>query len=228
MSFHGVVAIDGPSGSGKSSVSKAVARRLGLRYLDTGAMYRAVAYGALLAGIDLDDQAAVERFARQMNLPMPTDPDDQRILVNGTDVTAPIRTSEVSNIVSAVATNLAVRRELVRRQQQIVADCGGIVLEGRDTTTVIAPDADVRILITADPAARVARRTAELHDEVSSDTMSKTVSEIVDRDAKDSTVVNFQTAADGVTTLDTSHLDLEQSIGAVLQIIAASHREQAK
>lgn len=228
MSFRGVVAIDGPSGSGKSSVSRAVATRLGLRYLDTGAMYRAVAYGAVLAGIDVEDYARVEEFARAMSLPMPTDPQRQNIVVNGSEVTAQIRTSAVSLMVSAVATNLGVRRELVRRQQQIVADGRAIVLEGRDTTTVIAPDADVRILITADPQARVRRRTAELHDEVSSRTMSQTLTEIVDRDAKDSTVVEFQSAADGVITLDTSDLDLDQSIDAVLQIIATSQREQAQ
>ncbi|WP_153503554.1 (d)CMP kinase [Cumulibacter manganitolerans] len=226
MTLRGVIAIDGPSGSGKSSVSKAIARELGMRYLDTGAMYRAVAYGAALEGIDVEDTAAVERFSREMDLPMPTDPDDQRIVVNGTDVTDAIRTSAVSLIVSAVATNLGVRRELVRRQQQIIAG-GEIVLEGRDTTTVVAPDAEVRILITAHPEARVARRTAELHDEVTSATMSQTVTEIVDRDAKDATVTNFHTAADGVVTLDTSHLDLAGSIDAVLQIIADSDREQA-
>lgn len=226
MSFRGVVAIDGPSGSGKSSVSRAVARRLGLRYLDTGAMYRAVAYGIGLEGIDSADGDAVARYAAAMDLPMPTDPDEQVITINGLDVTTAIRTSEVSLAVSAVATNLAVRAELVRRQQEIVAG-GGIVLEGRDTTTVIAPDAEVRILITADPRARVARRTAELHDEVSSATMAQTMSEIVERDAKDSTVVSFQTAADGVVTLDTSALDLEQSIDAVLQIIDVSAKERA-
>lgn len=226
MSFRGVVAIDGPSGSGKSSVSRAVARRLGLRYLDTGAMYRAVAYGIGLEGIDSADGDAVARYAAAMDLPMPTDPDEQVITINGLDVTTAIRTSEVSLAVSAVATNLAVRAELVRRQQEIVAG-GGIVLEGRDTTTVIAPGAEVRILITADPRARVARRTAELHDEVSSATMAQTMSEIVERDAKDSTVVSFQTAADGVVTLDTSALDLEQSIDAVLQIIDVSAKERA-
>ena len=227
MTLQGVIAIDGPSGSGKSTVSKAIARELGMRYLDTGAMYRAVAYGAALEGIDVEDTAAIERFSREMDLPMPTDPDDQTIVVNGTDVTAAIRTSAVSLIVSAVATNLGVRRELVRRQQEIVAG-GDIVLEGRDTTTVVAPDAEVRILITADPEARVARRTAELHDEVSSATMSQTLTEVVDRDAKDATVSNFHTPADGVVTLDTSHLDLAGSIDAVLQIIAESDREQAQ
>lgn len=226
MTFSGVVAIDGPSGSGKSTVSKAVATTLGLRYLDTGAMYRAVAYGAQHSGIDLGDASAVQRFAREMDLPMPTDPAQQQIRINGIDVTTQIRTSEVSEVVSLVATNLGVRDELVRRQKDIVADGERIVLEGRDTTTVIAPHAGVRLLITADPQARIARRTAELHSQVNAETMSRTRAQILERDTKDSTVVQFQTAANGVITLDTSHLDLQQSIDAVLQIIATSDRKQ--
>lgn len=224
--FRGVVAIDGPSGSGKSSVSKAVATALGLRYMDTGAMYRAVAYGAQRAGVDLTDAAAVQRFAQQMSLPVPTGADNQRIVINGVDVTTAIRASEVSEVVSAVATNLAVRAELVRRQQAVVTDGAAIVLEGRDTTTVVAPHADVRILITADPQARVARRAAELHQRVDADTMTRTSAQIIERDAKDSTVVEFQRAADGVITLDTSDLSLEGSIAAVLQIIAETKRKQ--
>ena len=217
--FTGVIAIDGPSGSGKSSVSRAVAQRLGLRYLDTGAMYRAVTFGAMMAGIDVEDQGAVEQYARRMELFVPTDPQRQVIVLEGRDITNDIRTSAVSLTVSAIATNLAVRRELITRQQQIVAAGRAIVLEGRDTTTVVAPDADVRILITADEDSRIARRTAELHAEVSSTTMAQTSSQIADRDRRDSTVASFQTAAEGVITLDTSQLDLEQTIEAVLQIV---------
>lgn len=226
MTFRGVVAIDGPSGSGKSSVSRAVAAALGLRYMDTGAMYRAVAYGALRAGVDLDDAAAVQRFAEGMSLPVPTDPQRQQIVVNGEDVTVQIRTTAVSEVVSAVATNLPVRAELVRRQQAVVADGQAIVLEGRDTTTVVAPDAAVRILITADPQARIARRAAELHASVDAAAMQQTSAQILERDAKDAAVVEFQRAADGVVTLDTSYLSLEGSIQAVLEIIALTDRKQ--
>ncbi|MFV0534515.1 MAG: (d)CMP kinase [Cumulibacter sp.] len=224
--FRGVVAIDGPSGSGKSSVAKAVARSLRLRYLDTGAMYRAVTSGALQAQIALDDAAAVAEFARRMDLPVPTDPDAQRIVINGADVTEAIRTSEVSEAVSAVATNLDVRAELVRRQREIVAAGAAIVLEGRDTTTVVAPNAAVRLLITADPQARIARRAAELHETVDARTMGATTAQIIERDAKDSTVVEFHQAADGVITVDTSHLSLESSIETVLRIIAEADGKQ--
>lgn len=219
MSFRGVIAIDGPSGSGKSSVSRAVADRLGLRYLDTGAMYRAVTFGAMMAGIDVEDHASVERYAVGMELFMPTDPQAQVIVLGGRDVTADIRTSAVSLTVSAIATNLGVRRELIARQRAIVDSGRAIVLEGRDTTTVVAPDAEVRILITADESARIARRTAELHTEVSSTTMAQTSTQITERDRRDATVASFQQAAEGVITLDTSHLDLDGSIEAVLRIV---------
>ena len=218
MSFCGIIAIDGPSGSGKSSVAKAVAKRLGLRYLDTGAMYRAVCAAAMREGIDLHDQVAVAGFTRRLELFTPTDPDEQVVIANGHDVTVEIRTTEVSENVSAVATNLAVRAELIARQQAVIED-GSIVLEGRDTTTVVAPDADVRLLITADPRARIARRTAELHDSVDQVTMNLTTAQIVLRDAKDSTVVDFQTAGDGVKEIDSTNLTLEQTIDTALHIV---------
>ena len=161
MSFTGVIAIDGPSGAGKSSVAKEIARRLGLRYLDTGAMYRAVAVAARHRGYDLGDHAAVADFARRMELFVSTDTGEQIVVVNGDDVTPDLRTTDTSESVSAVATNLPVRAELIARQQAIVR-AGRIVLEGRDTTTVVAPDADVRLLIFADPDARLARRAMEL------------------------------------------------------------------
>ncbi|PRZ40925.1 cytidylate kinase [Antricoccus suffuscus] len=216
--FTGVVAIDGPSGSGKSTVAKAVATRLGLRYLDTGAMYRAVCAAAMYDGIDLHDEAATAAYAQQLELFTPTDPADQTVIANGRDVTAEIRTTRVSENVSAVATNLAVRAELIARQQAIVAG-GAIVLEGRDTTTVVAPYADVRLLITADPEARIARRTAELHDTVDQETLTMTTAQIVVRDEKDSTVVDFQSASDGVHEIDTTNLTLEQTIDTALHLV---------
>src|SRR5690349_5960051 len=143
-----VVAVDGPSGSGKSSVSREVARRLGLRYLDTGAMYRALTWWALEQGADLDDTAAVARLARELPLDLSTSATGTVVTVAGRDVTAAIREPRISEVVSAVATNLDVRAELVRRQREIAA-AGGIVVEGRDITTVVAPDAEVRVLLTA-------------------------------------------------------------------------------
>lgn len=217
------VAIDGPSGSGKSSVSRALARDLGLAYLDTGAMYRALAWWALEQDLDLQDQALVAQAARDLPLSISTDPDAQAISVDGTDVTEAIRQTRISTLVSAVATNLDVRAELRRRQRQIIheerARCGGIVVEGRDITTVVAPDAEHRILITASEEARLARRALEVHGSAGAEQLAATRDQVVRRDADDSTVSTFLEAADGVVALDTSDLTLEQVIAAVHALV---------
>lgn len=225
-----VVAIDGPAGSGKSTVSKRVADALGLAYLDTGAMYRACAWWADHCGIDLDNHAAVAKAAREMPLEIHLDPNAQVFSCDGEDITEAIRTSELSKIVSKVAVNLDVREELVRRQREIIAgelEPGnysggrGIVAEGRDITTVVAPDAPVRVLVTASEEARLARRSLEKRGEVSSAALEATKDEVLRRDRDDSSVLkNFLTAADGVTTIDTSDLSIDEVVGAVLDLIA--------
>lgn len=212
-----VVAIDGPAGSGKSSVSKEVARRLGAAYLDTGAMYRAVTFAALESGLDLEDQDAIAEAVRAADIALTTSPDAQRVLVGGRDVTAEIREPRVSGAVSAVATNLAVRENLVARQRAAIEAAGRIVAEGRDTTTVVAPDADARILLTAREEVRLARRGLELNNSQSAEQLAKQVSE---RDKRDSTVVNFTEAAPGVVLVDSSDLDFEQTVQAVLATVA--------
>ena len=214
-----VIAIDGPSGSGKSSVSKAVARELGAAYLDTGAMYRAITFSVLESGADLDDAAAVAQAVREAQLEISVDPDAELVVIGGTDVTAAIREPRISEKVSAVATNLEARAELVRRQQQIIADNARIVAEGRDITTVVAPDAHARILLTASEEARLRRRGLQLNDTQSAEQLA---AQVLERDAKDSTVVNFTQAADGVMTVDSSDLDFEQTIAAVLDAVAAA------
>jgi len=231
-----VVAIDGPSGSGKSSVSRAVARRLGLAYLDTGAMYRAATWWCLQEGAALTDTGAVADLVRRMPLEMGLDPTAPSVHVAGVDAAAAIRETWVSAAVSAVATNLACRAELGRRQRDLIeaesAPGGfsggrGVVAEGRDITTVIAPDADVRVLLTADPDARLARRAREVHGSASAAAVEATRDQVLRRDADDSTVVEFHQAAAGVVTVDSSHLDLGQTVDAVLDVVAAvtGHRE---
>lgn len=219
-----VVAIDGPSGSGKSSVSREVARRLGLAYLDTGAMYRAACWSALEAGIDLTDVDAVARHVRRLPLVMGTDPAAPTVTVGGADVSAAIRETRVSTAVSAVATNLDVRAELRRRQRQIIeaARLGveqGCVAEGRDITTVVATDADVRILLTAAERARLARRALEVHGSDDEAALQAIRDQVVRRDADDATVSSFQVAADGVLHLDSSTLTFEETVAAVLDTI---------
>ena len=219
-----VIAIDGPSGSGKSSVSRAVARGLGLAYLDTGAMFRALTWWCLHEHVDLDDLEAVAEAARRLPLTMGTDPTAPSVQVGGVAVDEAIRRTEISSSVSRVATNLEVRAELLRRQRDIIADCStagsGVVAEGRDITTVVAPDADVRILLLASEEARLARRAKELHGEAHAEAVDATRDQIVRRDRDDSSVSQFMQAAPGVDTVDTSHLDLEQSVQAVLDVVA--------
>jgi len=221
-----VVAIDGPSGSGKSSVSREVARRLGLEYLDTGAMYRAVCWAALEAGVDLRDKTRVAQVARRLDLQLETDAEAPRVRVDGRDVTAQIRESRISALVSTVATNQDVRAELRRRQQELIEAArrgprAGVVAEGRDITTVVAPDADVRLLLTASEESRLARRALEMHGRDDASALEATRDEVLRRDADDATVSNFHTAAAGVVKLDSSTMDFEETVTAVLHAVVA-------
>ncbi len=212
-----VVAVDGPSGSGKSSVSKAVARRLGLAFLDTGAMYRSVAWHCLNGRINLDNAAAVEAAARTIVMEQSMVPETEQVKVNGINVTDAIRDPKISQAVSAVATNLGARAELVRRQQELIAKHGHrIVVEGRDITTVVAPGAEARLILTASEEARLRRRGLQLGGTQSA---SQLAEQVLGRDAKDATVVDFQRAADGVYTVDSSDLDFEQTVGAVIAVV---------
>ena len=221
-----VIAIDGPSGSGKSSVSRAVAQRLGVAYLDTGAMFRALTWWCVQQGVDLQDQPAVARAARELPLQMGTDPGCPSVRVGGVLVDDAIRSTAISETVSAVATNLGVRAELRSRQRALIAgsveSSGGVVAEGRDITTVVAPEARVRILLSASQEARLARRATELHGGSGQAAVSATRDQIVRRDRDDSTVSQFMEAAPGVTMLDTSDLDFRQSVEAVLEVVRAS------
>ena len=220
-----VIAVDGPSGSGKSTVSRAVARRLGLGYLDTGAMYRALAWWCAHEGVDLNDREAVAAAAASMPLEMSLDPDDGRVCVAGVDVSRQIRTPGLSKVVSKVATNLKVREELVRRQRAIVEGARyGIVAEGRDITTVVAPDADVRVLLTASKEARLARRALETWGSADAAAVAATRDEVLRRDADDSAVAEFLTAADGVTRIDSSAMGVEEVVEAVVSLVPEDGR----
>ena len=212
-----VVAIDGPSGSGKSSTARGVASRLGLDFLDTGAMYRAATWLALHLGVDRSDADVVAALVRGAGIEIGIDPHEPRVAINGIDVTRAIREPEVSAAVSSIATNLAVRAHLVAEQQRIIRGAQpGIVAEGRDITTVVAPDADVRVLLVADPAARIARRQAELGDTV--DTAAVT-DQVVRRDRDDSTVARFTEAAPGVSVIDSTELSLAEVIETICALV---------
>ncbi|WP_461174564.1 (d)CMP kinase [Arthrobacter sp. Z1-9] len=212
-----VVAIDGPSGSGKSSVSKEVARRLRLAYLDTGAMYRALTWDCVTKGIDLEDGASVEQASRDLVLDLSTSPQEEYVRVDGVDVTDAIREPAISSAVSAVATTLGARTELIRRQRELIEKHHRrMVVEGRDITTVVAPGAEVRMLLTASEEARLRRRGIQLGGTQNAEQLA---AQVTRRDAKDSTVVNFTQAASGVVTLDSSDLDFDQTVAAALVIV---------
>ena len=207
------IAVDGPSGSGKSSVSRAVAAALGFGYLDTGAMYRALTWWCLDQGIDTADLPAVGRAAETFPLEQGSDPKAPAVTVGGADVSDEIRSTRITGAVTAVATNPDVRPVLQRRQREAMAEIaartGGVVAEGRDITTVVAPDADVRVLITASEEARLRRRSGDVAaagEEVDAATLR---AQVLDRDAADSAVSSFLTASEGVATLDTSELSFE-------------------
>ncbi|MFB9378845.1 (d)CMP kinase [Kineococcus gynurae] len=230
-----VVAVDGPSGSGKSSVSRAVAAELGVAFLDTGAMYRAATFSVLAHGVDLTDRAAVAAHVRGVALDLDLDAEagDRAELVvlvapDGArrDVTTEIRGAEVTAAVSAVAAVPEVRSDLVLRQRAIIESaCAaprpgrqpGIVAEGRDITTVVAPDADARILLTASEAVRMARRAGQ--DGAPDATSEAVRAAVVGRDALDARTTSFTTAADGVTTVDSTELDFAGTVAAVLAVV---------
>ena len=219
--MRSIVAVDGPAGSGKSSVCRNVAERAGARYLDTGAMYRAITLAALDAGIDPDDALAVAGFARTVSLTSGTDPSDPHIKIDERDVSTEIRGDDVTAAVSAVSAVPEVRDILVAMQREEVSAAqragDSIVVEGRDIGTVVLPDADLKIFLTADPAERARRRATqnEAPEEVTS-----TQEALLVRDAKDSTrAVSPLTRASDAIELDTTHMSLDEVVDAVLDLM---------
>jgi cytidylate kinase len=225
-----VVAVDGHSGSGKSSVSRGVARALGLRYLDTGAMYRAVTWAVLRAGTDLADPAAIARTAAVADLAWSTDPDESRVEVDGTDVSAAVREPDVTRAVSAVAAVPAVRARLVELQRRAVADAAalgrGIVVEGRDIGTVVLPDADLKVWLVADPQVRAERRAAEdvaagrITEGEARAAVEAVAADLARRDAADSgRSASPTTRADDAVVVDATHLTLDEVVAAVAALV---------
>lgn len=214
-----LVAIDGPAGSGKSSVSRAVAEQLSYGILDTGAAYRALAWAALEQDVNLDDPIAVEEVLDDWGFSISLK-GAQVVIVCGADATHEIRDPGVSKQVSRVSQHAGVRERLNRMFLDIVAESGlpGVVIEGRDITTVVAPNAPVRILMTASPEVRAKRRTGEL----SGSSEAEVLTAILERDTKDQLVVDFMNPAPGVTLIDTTELDFAQSVQAVIDVVQAA------
>lgn len=212
-----VVAIDGPSGTGKSSTSRGVAARLGLRYLDTGAMFRAMTWWMLQAGVDVHDAETVAARAGEPRIVSGTDPLAPAITVDGTDVAVAIRTDEVNGAVSPVSAVPQVRAALLKLQREVIGD-GGIVVEGRDIGSVVWPAAALKVYLTADPGARALRRAAE---EGGSD-LTATEASLLARDRIDSTRATAPlTIPDGAVHIDTTAHSLEEVIDQVVALVGA-------
>jgi CMP/dCMP kinase len=200
-----VIAIDGPAGSGKSTVARRLAERLGLEYLDTGAMYRAVTFAALRRGIDPADAEPVEKLARSVEMEVTLD----GVTVDGVDATIEIRGPEVSRAVSLVAANPGVRSELVRRQREWTTERGGGVLEGRDIGTVVFPDAELKVYLNARPEVRAERRAAE----VTGLDYETVAADMARRDALDQgRDTDPLRRADGALEIDTTDMTIEQIV----------------
>ncbi len=217
-----VVAVDGPGGSGKSTVARALARRLGMRYLDTGAMYRAVTWLALQRRLDIEDAEGLAELAERAALTVATDPDAPGIAVDGTDVSSEIRSRPVTSAVSAVSAAPAVRRRLVDQQRAIIAaDGSGIVVEGRDIGTVVAPDAPLKVFLTASTAVRARRRSAEI-GEAGDDAVAQTMAELGRRDALDSGRVSSPLAqAPDALVVDSSDLSVDSVVDLIVAELAS-------
>lgn len=214
-----VVAIDGPAGTGKSTVARGLASRLGSRYLDTGAMYRVVTLAVLRAGVDLDDADGIAAVADGVELSVESGPDGDRAFLGGEDVSREIRGDEVTGAVSAVAAVAAVRSRLVALQQT-AAGSGGVVVEGRDIGTVVLPDADVKIFLTASPEVRAQRRNEQNIAAGQRDDYAGVLADVLRRDELDSTrAVSPLRPADDAVIVDTGDMNQEQVIDHLRNLV---------
>lgn len=208
-----IIAIDGPAGSGKSTVARAVSARVGIPYLDTGAMYRSVAFAALRSGVDPEDGEQVANLAREMVLVMKV---DGTVLVDGVDATIEIRGPEVTRAVSLVAANADVRSEMRSRQREWANEHGGGVMEGRDIGTVVFPDARLKVYLDASPEIRAERRSKEVADL----SYESVASDIARRDALDQNRTHDPlTVSADARVIDTSHLGVEEIVDLILDLI---------
>lgn len=215
-----VVAVDGPSGTGKSSVAKELARQLGASYLDTGAMYRIVTLWVLRGGVDLTDSAAIAAASEQVPMSVSSDPDAQTALLAGEDVSVPIRGAEVTGAVSAVSAVPAVRERLVRQQRELAETSGAVVVEGRDIGTVVLPDADVKIYLTASAQARAQRRNAQNVSGGGADEYERVLADVQRRDHLDSTrAVSPLRPAEDAVEVDTSDMTQDQVVAHLLDLV---------
>lgn len=211
-----IIAIDGPAGSGKSTVARELARRLGFKYIETGSMYRAVAWKALQREIPADDVEAVARVAQDLHIEFVVEPDGQRILADGEDLTGRLKTEIIGRLAATVAANPRVRNVLVPLQQAMGRD-GDVVMDGRDIGTVVFPDAEAKIFLTASVDVRAGRRHRELLDQGGDPRLDQVRDEVMERDRRDTErpVAPLRQAPDAVL-IDSSALGIEEVVRRVV------------
>ena len=215
-----IIAIDGPSGAGKSTLGRRLARELGLLYIDTGAMYRAVALAVTEGGVSTADPEAVTEVARRAAIDLTGDPDSLRVRLDGRDVTDEIRTEQVGHTASVVSAVPGVRRELVRRQRELGARGAGVVLDGRDIGTVVFPSAHVKFFLTAEPEERARRRYDEERARDQNQSLEDTLADITARDRRDSTRDDSPLRiADDAVVIDTTELGVEDVYRRMLEVV---------
>ena len=220
MNTHKIaVAVDGPAGAGKSSISKIVAKKLGYLYIDTGAMYRSVTWAVLHNHIDVNNQKAVEALLPELNLTMEASDDSCKVFIAGQDVTDFIRTPQVNNAVSIVASYKGVRQYLVERQR-LMAEAGGVILDGRDIGSVVLPNAELKIYLTASVEARAMRRYLEVKGTVNEQTLEDIKDSVMQRDdmdknRKESPLIQVEDAV----LVDSSEMTFDETVEHILHLI---------
>ncbi|MBN2227384.1 MAG: (d)CMP kinase [candidate division Zixibacteria bacterium] len=216
-----VIAIDGPAGSGKSTTARLLAAKLGFLYLDTGAMYRAVTLFALRNNVSADDARALEAIALKVDIRFQNDGDVNRVVLNGEDVTEAVRSPEVTRAVSPVSAHPGVRKAMVLRQQQLAKN-GNVVAEGRDTTSVVFPEADIKVYLDASPETRARRRLIEYSRKGVETTFEKQLEDINARDAFDSNRSHSPlTRTRDSMLLDTTNLTIDEQVERILKLVKA-------
>ncbi|MCS7265771.1 MAG: (d)CMP kinase [Armatimonadetes bacterium] len=214
-----VIAIDGPAGSGKSTVAKLLAKRLGYLYVDTGAMYRCVAFKALRLGMDINDEVMMSHLAQMTDIALqPQNDGSVRVLLDGEDVTEAIRTPEISEASSVVSAHRGVREALTEKQK-LMADQGGVVMEGRDVQTVVVPDAEVKIFLTATLEERAKRRWLELKQREIEANYEQVLQELKERDERDSTrsIAPLRKAPDAIE-IDTTNMTIDEVVDKIVEL----------
>ena len=220
MNTHKIaVAVDGPAGAGKSSISKIVAKKLGYLYIDTGAMYRSVTWAVLHNHIDVNNQKAVEALLPELDLTMEASDDSCKVFIAGQDVTDFIRTPQVNNAVSIVASYKRVRQYLVERQR-LMAEAGGVILDGRDIGSVVLPNAELKIYLTASVEARAMRRYLEVKGTVNEQTLEDIKDSVMQRDdmdknRKESPLIQVEDAV----LVDSSEMTFDETVEHILQLV---------